>query len=341
MKMKPFEELFRASGGQPVKYEGKIIQLFDLFPAVDGQFLRLQFESAHSAWRQGVLLSTDEGLNVNNKSSKDIVLWYDTAPREVMLQVHTRKGEVLVVNVWDSGDGCMDQGHNGAAMQVEETATGRRYKCNDGVPDDDFDDLVFQIDIVTPPSGHRPDSDSTIRKWSWTLFSILVFVVAVIIVIFAWGSNDEWSEIAATDHRFKVKVPGKAQMDSRKAPDGRIITSWKVTDGKITSGGEFTASVSKSQIANDAMIKASLDVARDAVLEGFKAKLLDEADFLSQQGRVVGRKMNVEIADLGLKGRILYVVMDNRAYQLQVFGQPTWKGWEKADRFFDSFELLP
>ncbi|MCB1117403.1 MAG: hypothetical protein KDK50_02345, partial [Chlamydiia bacterium] len=39
----------------------------------------------------------------------------------------------------------IDKAHNGAAMIVEEIPNGRRYRCNDGEPDDDFDDIVFTI----------------------------------------------------------------------------------------------------------------------------------------------------------------------------------------------------
>jgi hypothetical protein len=144
-----FEELFRKSHGQPVEYNGQLIHIFDRVRVKDGQVLKFTFERCHSEWRQGISLSTDGCFEVNNQRGKRVVLWYDTAPREVFLTVHTKKGECSLMNVWDHGDGVMHKGHNGAAMIVEELPSGRRYHCNDGFPDDDFDDLVFRLERVS------------------------------------------------------------------------------------------------------------------------------------------------------------------------------------------------
>jgi hypothetical protein len=73
----------------------------------------------------------------------------------VFLKIQTKKGECQVKNVWDTGDGVMDSWHNGGAMVVEEIASGRRYKCNDGRPDDDFNDIVFRIE----PGGNEEGSN--------------------------------------------------------------------------------------------------------------------------------------------------------------------------------------
>lgn len=147
--MQPFETLFRKSNGQPVLYDGRTIRLFDRVAVRDGQKLKIVFEGVNADWRQGVSMDIDGSFEVNEQNiKKSIVLWHDTAPREVVLKVRTKKSELLVNNVWDTGNGLMHSGHNGAAMIVEETASGRRYKCNDGLPDDDFDDLVFRIEFI-------------------------------------------------------------------------------------------------------------------------------------------------------------------------------------------------
>ena len=147
--MPSFYNLFLKSKGQPVNYNGQVIQMVDRLTVVDGQQLKLTFESMDADWRQGVCLTTDGGFVVNNKIvKKATVVWFDSAPREVLLKVHTKKGECQVKNVWDTGDGVMHSWHNGAAMLVEEIASGRRYKCNDGQPDDDFDDLIFRIELT-------------------------------------------------------------------------------------------------------------------------------------------------------------------------------------------------
>ncbi len=148
--MPAFEELFRRSKGQPVEYNGRIIQMVDRLRVGDGQRLRVVFEAVNAEWRQGVYMTTDGTFLVNDQVvKKAVVLWNDTEPREVVLEVRTKEGDCWVKNVWDIGDGFTDSWHNGAAMIVEETASGRRYRCNDGKPDDDFDDIVFRIEQVT------------------------------------------------------------------------------------------------------------------------------------------------------------------------------------------------
>lgn len=144
--MAVFEDLFRKSSGRPVDYKGQVVNLFDRLQVNDGQKIRVTFESAHGEWRQGIHLSTDGTFEVNNQASTEIVLWQDTAPHEVVLKVHSKTGECLVMNAWDTGNGLMQRGHNGAAMIVEELPNGRRYRCNDGFADDDFDDIVFRLE---------------------------------------------------------------------------------------------------------------------------------------------------------------------------------------------------
>lgn len=147
--MPSFAKLFFGSKGKPVDYKGTIIQMMDYFPVESGQSIRVQFESVNARWRQGIALTTDGAFVLNaRRLPKAIVLWSDTAPQETLLIVESKKGECEVKNVWDTGDGTIESWYNGAAMIVEETPLGRRYKCNDGDPDEDFDDIIFRIERV-------------------------------------------------------------------------------------------------------------------------------------------------------------------------------------------------
>ncbi|MDX1961851.1 MAG: hypothetical protein SFX18_01780 [Pirellulales bacterium] len=146
--MAVFERFFKQSNGCPVDYDGQVVNLFDRLQVNDGQEIKVIFESVHSNWRQGIHLSTDGTFEVNKQTAAEIVLWQDTSPREVVLKVHSQKGECLVMNIWDTGNGLLQRGHNGAAMIVEELPNGRRYQCNDGFADDDFDDIVFRLERV-------------------------------------------------------------------------------------------------------------------------------------------------------------------------------------------------
>ena len=42
-----------------------------------------------------------------------------------------------------------DSGYNGACMYYEEILNGRRYFCNDRVPDEDFDAIIFTVQRVS------------------------------------------------------------------------------------------------------------------------------------------------------------------------------------------------
>jgi hypothetical protein len=147
--MPSFQSLFVESKGQPVEYKGQVIQMVDRVPVADGQKIRVVFESIDSDWKQGVHLSVDGSFEVNGQiMKKTVALWSHTAPREVLLKIKVKKGECLVKNVWDNGDGTMDSWHNGAAMIVEQHGSIRRYRCNDGKPDDDFSDIVFTLELL-------------------------------------------------------------------------------------------------------------------------------------------------------------------------------------------------
>ena len=145
--MPSFQELFEQSAGKPIVYQGKTLIMVDEFPTGGVSHLRLVFEACNGEWRQGVALRVDGKFKVNGITiNKGIVLWQDTAPAVVELEITPKVLSVEVKNVWDIGDGVIHSWHNGAAMIVEQLPNGRRYHCNDGFADDDFDDMVFRLE---------------------------------------------------------------------------------------------------------------------------------------------------------------------------------------------------
>jgi hypothetical protein len=150
--MPSFEAMFIESKGKPIQYQGKMLVLTDRLPTQGARLIRLTFEQCNAEWRQGVSLICDGQLRVNGRlfegREKGMGLWQDTAPATVDLELVGSVRELEVHNVWDCGDGTIHYWHNGAAMIVEELPTGRRYRCNDGEADDDFDDLVFRVERV-------------------------------------------------------------------------------------------------------------------------------------------------------------------------------------------------
>ncbi len=149
--MPEFDREFAAATGEPVEYRGHQLIRLDRLPLHGATKVRVVFEAVNSEWRQGVRLKCEGRFLVNGRGipgKGGFVLWPDTAPPEVEVEVSSPTSEVLVYNVWDTGDGTIHSWHNGAAMIVEDISDGRRYRCNDGEADDDFDDIVFRVERV-------------------------------------------------------------------------------------------------------------------------------------------------------------------------------------------------
>jgi hypothetical protein len=142
-----FEALFLESKGQPIEYKGKLVQLMDTPPVRPGSALLLVFVSSSKSRRQGIRIKANGDLVVAGQKLKDIVLWSDTAPTRVDIQLGAKVTELKVWNCWANSDGAMDAWHNGAGMIASAKAAGvREYNCNDGTPNDDFSDLVFRLE---------------------------------------------------------------------------------------------------------------------------------------------------------------------------------------------------
>jgi predicted alpha-1,6-mannanase (GH76 family) len=147
--MPSFQELFVKSAGKPIEYQGKTLVMFDDFPMEGVKRLRLVFEECKNKWHQGVARGFEGKFKVNGQIiRKGMVLWYDTAPQTVELEAIGKISTIEVKNVWDVGDGVIHSWQNGAAMIVDLLPNGRRYRCNDGLADDNFNDIVFRLEHV-------------------------------------------------------------------------------------------------------------------------------------------------------------------------------------------------
>lgn len=110
----------------------------------------MSIEKTDSEWTQGIFLELDRGNFFVRGSDvgKCIVLWENTAPRQMEIELQGTPRKLFVRNVWNTGNGAMQYGHFGAAMIVDHLHDGRRYRCNDGKPDEDFDDIVFSLKLT-------------------------------------------------------------------------------------------------------------------------------------------------------------------------------------------------
>jgi hypothetical protein len=121
-----------------------------------GVLVRLVFADRKGQWKKGAGPKEPGKLSVHGKvaNGRDgVVFWQSTEWNIVEFEVAGGARTLHIYNVWDCGNGVVEAGHNGAAMIVEEIPDGRRYRCNDGFADDDFDDLVFRLERVGSGKG--------------------------------------------------------------------------------------------------------------------------------------------------------------------------------------------
>ena len=157
-KMPNFSELFFQTKGQPIRYKENTLVMVDQFPFENGDQILIIFEKTNSKWKQGIGFILFGFFEVDGKRYPDrIVLWEDTSPKEQIITLFyestkrkqpkgiTAKGLLAIKNIWDTGTGTIQSWFGGAAMIVEEIENGRRYRCNDGHPDENFDDIVFTV----------------------------------------------------------------------------------------------------------------------------------------------------------------------------------------------------
>ena len=142
--------LFRESKERPVHYRDLLLVRSDTFE-LPGSTVPIRFRiiSTNSEWRQGIALDTKGTVAFQGRTRGDsVVLWQDTAPASDVFICASRDRLLRVKNVWDTGDGTIQSWINGAAMWTEEIPGGKRYHCNDGHFDDNFDDIIFDLRVT-------------------------------------------------------------------------------------------------------------------------------------------------------------------------------------------------
>ena len=151
MKFKTIEELFLESEDPKcIEYKGMQIYRLDLFPVKDKGRIKIIWESTNSKWRQAVQISADKKTVINGEKGKIHVFWLGPTNKSFVIEYQTGTGFLEIENAWDVGDGTTLTGLGNGGMIIEELENGRRYRCNDGYPDDDFDDLIFRVERIVP-----------------------------------------------------------------------------------------------------------------------------------------------------------------------------------------------
>lgn len=148
---KSIEDLFLDSPNQDrITYKGQEVVRFDRFPLLGAGKIRVVCERADSDWSQAVMLESESPMEIDGDSGHSHALWAEGMPSEVIVTCDPREESVSVYNAWEPGiPGELELGLGSGGMIIEEIPGGRRYRCNDGEEDDDFEDLIFTIERHT------------------------------------------------------------------------------------------------------------------------------------------------------------------------------------------------
>jgi len=160
--MPNFDPLFSETKVRPIIYKGKSLVRVDKFPVQNGDVLIASIDEVdYSKRQQGFSIDITGYCEINGKIHKKgkgimVFLWHDKMPKQIEIKVFTKQDFVWIQNIWENTNRyraygiekeskSTSYGCGGGAMIVEEIENGRRYRCNDGEPDEDFDDIIFTI----------------------------------------------------------------------------------------------------------------------------------------------------------------------------------------------------
>jgi len=157
--MKSFNVLF--DGKQEIDYKGKIVTRYFKLDIPGEYTIKFRFISKASAFNQAIVLLFndfvgqyylfDKEKNLPNIRFQKENFWIETAPDEISVKIHLKEGNIFICNGSDplgSRQICYTL-HMGCAIYIEKISEKvYRFNCNDHENDDDFDDLVFEMELV-------------------------------------------------------------------------------------------------------------------------------------------------------------------------------------------------
>lgn len=160
-EMMLFSEQFSDQDSGVIEYNGKKINAFYSFDRKGVHILRFTFISTNSPYEQGIILHLEDfkgKLSLDGKIIKKprgrfptVLFDQKSAPKQFDLQVELIKGDIGICNASDPiGTGEIWHSMSlGCAMIIEELGEDHfRFHCNDHENDDDFDDLIFEMEIL-------------------------------------------------------------------------------------------------------------------------------------------------------------------------------------------------
>ncbi|MDQ4419542.1 hypothetical protein OOT33_03695 [Sphingobium sp. DEHP117] len=149
-------DMFATAQAPQIVWEGKpVYAIYEIIPAPNGVIV--EFLSATAVPVQGLTLKASGGvLVVNGVEAPEMLLWCDTAPDTVVVQVKQEPGKKVVLklwNIWRGNMGGVDVTQawlGNAGMRIECSQGGRELllRCSDGEGSVDFGDLEARVTIT-------------------------------------------------------------------------------------------------------------------------------------------------------------------------------------------------
>ena len=157
-----FSSMFSAAKENYCMYKGEKIYSCDFIEKTGKYYLKFRFIKENKKVEQLIILAftTDCKYKIHYKGKEmqaigkrfpTIDLTKDFFGKEFVLEVELIKGRIGICNgnIEMLGDKWyvtyMDREH---AMKIEEKGSTKIYHCNSTLDDDDFDDLVFEIEFL-------------------------------------------------------------------------------------------------------------------------------------------------------------------------------------------------
>lgn len=158
----PFTSQFTMQNSSEIDYKGKKVNRFYTYDRKGTHILRFTFVSTNSVNEQGItfhlsrfkgeMYINDEKIKIRKSRFPQLMFDEKNTPKQFEVKVILEDGDITICNccthpncpeIWDSLlEGC--------AMIIEKLGEDSfRFHCNDMENDDDFDDLIFDMQILS------------------------------------------------------------------------------------------------------------------------------------------------------------------------------------------------
>lgn len=153
-KMPFFDSMF-TEPRNPIIYKGNLVYPGEFIDGPKKFKAKITVISTNSKYRQGIsfyMFGMKGTITYRGETRKrnGFSFWADEIDDELTLDIDIKEGTLWFGNFCDNtGTGSRVSGFSGFAMMIEDIGENKkRYYCNDWEPDEDFDDLIFDVEFI-------------------------------------------------------------------------------------------------------------------------------------------------------------------------------------------------